>query len=97
MQVRSCEALVILITSFGEFLLYFIVIFVLFYCHIKKKKIVLQDLCCLVSVLFAAGIHFQWIENFKASSSGSVGKLTERKWNTHMESNTVRRVTLELT
>ena len=28
----------ILITSFGEFLLYFIVIFVLFYCHIKKKN-----------------------------------------------------------
>ena len=47
--------------------------------------------------LFAAGIHFQWIENFKASSLGSVGKLIERKWNTHMESNTVRRVTLELT
>ena len=95
MQVRSCETLVILITSFGEFLLYFIVIFVLFYCHIKKK-IVLQDLCCLVSVLFVTRIHFQWIENFKASSSGSVGKLTERKWN-HMKSNTVRRVTLELT
>ena len=36
-------------------------------------------------------------ENSKASSSGSVGKLTERKWNPHMESNTVKRVTLELT
>ena len=33
-------------------------------------------------------------ENSKASSSGSVGKLTERKWNPHMKSNTVRRVTL---
>ena len=47
--------------------------------------------------LFVTRIHFQWIEKFKASSLGSVGKLTERKWNTHMESNTVRRVTLELT
>ena len=79
----------------------------------KKKKTVLQDCfwcclvcpisaagsfqCCLVSALFVPGIHFQWIENFKANSSGSVGKLTERKWTTHMESNTVRRVTLELT
>ena len=27
----------------------------------------------------AAGIHFQWIENFKASSLGSVGKFTEKK------------------
>ena len=79
----------------------------------KKKKTVLQDcfwccvvcpisaagsfLCCLVSALFVPGIHFQWIENFKASSLGFVGKLTERKWTTHMESNMVRRVTLELT
>ena len=52
---------------------------------------------CLVSALFVPGIHFQWIENFKASSLGSVGKFTEGKWNTHMESNTVRRVTLGLT
>ena len=36
-------------------------------------------------------------ETYKASSLGSVGKLTERKWNPHMKSNTVRRVTLELT
>ena len=36
-------------------------------------------------------------ETYKASSSGSVGKLTERKWNLHMESNIVKRVTLELT
>ena len=54
-------------------------------------------MCFFCVAIFAAGIHFQRIENFKASSSGSVGKLTERKWNTHMESNTVRRVTLELT
>ena len=69
---------------------------VLFDCLKKKKKkksVAGQFLCSI----FAAGIHFQWIENFKASSLGSVGKLTERKWNTHMESNTVRRVTLELT
>ena len=78
----------------------------------KKKKTVLQDhwcclvcpistagsfQCCLVSALCVPGIHFQWIENFKASSLDSVGKFTERKWTTHMESNMVRRVTLELT
>ena len=89
----------ILITSFGEFLLYFIVPFFFWFSYIKKKKKSAAGsfLCCLVSALFVPGIHFQWIENFKASSLGSVGKLTERKWNTHMESNTVRRVTLELT
>ena len=38
MQVRSCETLVILITSFGEFLLYFIVIFLFYFHFIKKKK-----------------------------------------------------------
>ena len=31
--------------------------------------------CWLVSALFVPGIHFQWIENFKAGSSGYVGKL----------------------
>ena len=95
-QVRSCETLVILITSFGEFLLYFIVPFYFIFTY-KKKSAAGSFLCCLVSALFVLGIHFQWIENFKASSLGSVGKLTERKWNTHMESNTVMRVTLELT
>ena len=67
---------------------------VLFDCLKKKKNSVAGLFLCAI---FAAGIHFQWIENFKASSLGSVGKLTERKWTTHMESNTVRRVTLELT
>ena len=35
-QVRSCETLVILITSTGELLLYFTVILFLF--HLKKKQ-----------------------------------------------------------
>ena len=92
----------ILITSLGEFPFIILQSFFLSFISLLKKKkkkrnFVLQDLCCLVSVLFVTGIHFQWIENFKASSLGYVGKLTERKWNTHMESNTVRRVTLELT
>ena len=83
----------ILITSFGEFLLYFIVTFYFIFIY-KKKKCCRTIFVCHIS---AAGIHFQWIKNSKASSSGSVGKLTERKGNPHMESNTVRRVTLELT
>ena len=85
----------ILITSLGEFPFIILQSFFLSFISLKKKKKVLQD--CFLCAIFAAGIHFQWIENFKASSSGSVGKLIERKWNTHMESNTVRRVTLELT
>ena len=62
----------------------------------KTKKTVLQDyfrvpyLCCRNP--FPVDLKI-----FKASSLGSVGKFTERKWTTHMESNTVRRVTLELT
>ena len=86
----------ILITSLGEFP--FIILqsfFLSFISLLKKKKNCVAGL--FLCAIFAAGIHFQWIENFKASSSGSVGKLIERKWNTHMESNTVRRVTLELT
>ena len=91
MQVRSCETLVILITSTGELLLYFTVIFFSFHIKKKKKVVAVLFLGCPAS---AAGIHFQWIKNSKASSSGSVGKLTERKWNPHMKSNTIRRVTL---
>ena len=72
----------IFITSTGELLLYFIVIFLF---HLKKKKTVLQE-------SISSGF-----ETYKASSLGSVGKLTKRKWNPHMKSNTVRRVTLELT
>ena len=61
----------ILITSFGEFLLYFIVIF-LFYFHFKKKKKkenFLQDCfwCCLVLPYFyyriecSVGLNYdQW-------------------------------------
>ena len=95
MQVTSCGTLVILITSLGEFP--FIILQSIFLSFIsllkkKKKKVVAGlSLGCPAS---AAGIHFQWIKNSKASSSGSVGKLTERKWNPHMKSNTVRRVTL---
>ena len=84
----------IFITSIGELLLYFIVIFFIFISYKKKRKkkvVVGLFLGCPAS---AAGIHFQWIKNSKASSSGSVGKLTERKWNPHMKSNTVRRGTL---
>ena len=82
----------ILITSTGELLLYFTVIFYFIFISKKKKKVVAGlFLGCPAS---AAGIHFQWIKNSKASSLGYVGKLTERKWNPHMKSNTVRRVTL---
>ena len=88
-QVRSCETLVILTTSTGELLLYFTVIFFLFH---KKKKTVLQD-CFCVPYLLQESIP-SGIETYKARSSGYVGKLTERKWNPHMKSNTVRRVTL---
>ena len=80
----------IFITSTGELLLYFIVIFLF---HLKKKKKVLQDSFC-VPYLLQESIP-SGFETYKASSSGSVGKLTERKWNPHMKSNTVRRVTLE--
>ena len=93
MQVRSCGTLLILITSLGEFPFIILQSFFLSFISLKKKNSVARLFLCAI---FAAGIHFQWIENFKASSSGSVGKLIERKWNTHMESNTVRRVTLEL-
>ena len=72
----------ILITSFGEFHLYFIVIFFLLYFHFKNKKVVVGlFLGCSAP---AAGIHFQWITNSegKQFSIGSVGKLTMIKWNT---------------
>ena len=62
---------------------------------LKKKKQCCRTISCAISLLqesISSGF-----ENFKASSLGSVGKLTERKWTTHMESNMVRRVTLELT
>ena len=59
MQVRSCETLVILITSTGELLLYFTVIFFSF--HVKKKEVVAG--LFLGCPAFAAGIHFQWIKN----------------------------------
>ena len=57
MHLTSCETLVILITSFGEFLLYFIIIF---FFHLKKiKKNSLQDCfwCCLVLPYFYCRIE----------------------------------------
>ena len=79
MQVRSCETLVILITSTGEFLLYITVIFLVSF---KKKKVVAG--LFLGCPVFAAGIHFQWIKSSegKQFSTRSVGKLTVIKWNT---------------
>ena len=70
----------ILITSIGEFLLYFTVIFCSF---IKKKKKVAAELF-LGCPAFSAGIRFQWIKNYegKQFSTGSVGKLIVIKWNT---------------
>ena len=68
----------IFITSFGEFLLYFTVIFYLFSFHKKKRK---KNSAAGSFVLFsgfpafAAGIHFHWIKNSKASRSGAMVKL----------------------
>ena len=72
--------LLILITSFGEFILYFIVIFLFYFHFIKKKKVVAG--LFLGCPAFAAGIHFQWIKNSegKQSSTGSVENLTMIKW-----------------
>ena len=57
MHLMSCETLVILITTFGEFLLYFIVIF--YFIFIKKNKKSLQDCfwCCLVLPYFYCRIE----------------------------------------
>ena len=66
----------IFITSTGELILYFIVIF-LFHKKKKKKKTVLQD-CFCVPYLLQESIP-SGFETYKASSLGSVGKLTERK------------------
>ena len=69
-HLTCCGTLVILIKSFGEFILYFISFFYfIFIKKKKKKKTVLQDLCCFCVALFlpllqesiprifAAGIH----------------------------------------
>ena len=62
MHLTSCRTLVILITSIGEFLLYYSRFFYLFHFTVKeKKKKLLHDrfscvvLCCPI---FAVGIHF---------------------------------------
>ena len=80
----------ILITSFGEFLLYFIVIFYFHFINNKKKSV--AGLFCVPYLLQESTPS--GFETYKASSSGSVGKLTEKRLNPHMKSNTVRRVTL---
>ena len=53
----------ILITSIGEFLLYFTVIFFLVSFQKKKKKVAVG--LFLGCPAFAAGIHFQWIKNLE--------------------------------
>ena len=74
MHLKSCGTLVILITSIGEFLLYYCQFF--FYFISKKKKVPAG--LFLGCPAFAVGIHSQWIKNFegKQFSTGSVGKLT---------------------
>ena len=87
----------ILITSLGEFHFIILQSFFLSFISLLKKKKKKRSAARLFSLgfpAFAVRIHFQWIKNSKASSSGFVGKLTERKWYPHMKSNTVTRVTL---
>ena len=89
----------IFITSSGEIFFLFVhcqfCFFFFLYISLYKKIKVLQD-CFCVPYLLQESIS-SGFETYKASSLGSVGKLTERKWNPHMKSNTVRRVTLVLT
>ena len=61
MHLTTCGTLLILITSTGELLLYFTVIFFSF--HKKKGKISCRTvfgvvLCCLIST---AGLNVQWV------------------------------------
>ena len=67
----------ILITSTGELILYFTVIFFSF----DIKKNVVAGLFFLSLLLLQESI-FSGSKILKASSSGSVGKLTVIKWNT---------------
>ena len=82
--------------KFSSFTVSFVFFCTFQYIKKKKKKHSVAGLfSCAISLLqesISSGF-----ENFKAISLGSVGKFTERKWTTHMESNIVRRVTLELT
>ena len=59
----------ILITSTGELLLYFTVIFFSF----KKKKVVAGLFLGILA--FAAGIHFQWIKNYEGNQFRLCGKI----------------------
>ena len=74
----------ILITSIGELLLCFTIIFFSFHKKKKKRKKKVVAGLFLGCPASAAGIHFQWITNSegKQFSIGSVGKLTVIKWNT---------------
>ena len=65
MHLTSCGTLVILITSTGELLLYFTVIFFSF--HIKKKEKLLQDCFWVVLLLLQESI-FSGSKILKASS-----------------------------
>ena len=57
----------ILITSTGELLLYFTIIFFSF--HIKEKKVVAGFF--LGYPAYATGIHFQWIKNSEGNQSST--------------------------
>ena len=63
-QVRSCETLVILITSFSEFPFIILLSFFVSSIHYKKKiknsywAVFGVVLCCLIST---AGLHVQWV------------------------------------
>ena len=57
-----------LITSTGELLLYFTVIFFSFLIKKKRKVVVELFLGCPA---FAAGIHFQWIKNSEGKQSST--------------------------
>ena len=61
----------ILITSIGEFLLYYCQFF-FYYFHftVKKKKVVIG--LFLGCPAFVVGIHFLWVKIMKASSSVQV-------------------------
>ena len=57
----------ILITSTGEFLLYFTVRFFFFFCFIslKKKRVAVGLFLCFFVLLFFYYRNFQWIRNLE--------------------------------
>ena len=74
----------ILITSTGEFILYFTVSLFLVSFHYKKKK------------RFAAGLFFCVVLSCPISTVGCIFQWVwiVSKWNSHMKSNTVKKQTL---